>query len=119
MLVEWADNQDKVINSNMDQLDWDAFCNSFSDKYIKEHEEITICPRKNIVPESYMIRDDNTKQQYLKFYFENKYHLKDIEPTKMLMLHNSWTPAWYKAMSEIEIFNSNCTMSNILKEVSL
>lgn len=117
MLVEWAEHQDKNINSNIIQPDWDVFCNLFSDKYIKEHDEITIRSRRRIVPESYMIQDNISKQQYVKFYFENNYHLEDIEQTEMLMLHNSWTPAWYKAMPESEVLRFNCTMSNILKEV--
>lgn len=118
MLIKWARHQDSVINSDVKNVSWDTFVNSFSDKYIQRHEEITIRSRRNIVPESYMIKDDLTKQQYLKFYFESKYHLSDIEPTEMIMLHNSWTPKWYKDLSKADVLKSDlCTMSNILKEV--
>lgn len=118
MLIKWAKHQDEVINSNLLYTGWDTFVNAFSDDYIKKHETITICPRENIFPESYMIKGDYlSKEQYLKFYFEEKYHLSDIRPTEMLMLHNSWTPVWYKMLSKDAVLNNECTMSNILRGV--
>lgn len=119
MLIEWAEHQDSVIRSNLIHVDWDVFANRFSDNYIENNNRITICPRRKFFPESYMASPNLlSKEQYIKFYFEEKHHLSDIEPTEMLMLHNSWTPPWFKIMSEKAVLANDCTMSNILREVT-
>lgn len=66
-----------------------------------------------------MINED--KERYIKyvlFYFKNKYKLSDIHTTDMLMLHNSWTPYWYKQKTLKDIREDNCTLSNILNELT-
>ena len=119
MLIKWAEHQDAVIRSNLLHVDWDVFANRFSDRYIENNDRITICPRRKFFPESYMVSKNLlSKEQYIKFYFEEKYHLSDIEPTEMLMLHNSWTPPWFKLLSESAVLANDCTMSNILREVT-
>ena len=55
-------------------------------------------------------------QKYRRFYFEEHNTLADIRPTDLLMLHNSWTPEWYKSLPERKVLDANCTMSNILRE---
>lgn len=42
MFIKWSKHQDKIINSNSTPTYWDTFSNSFTDKYVKEHLEITI-----------------------------------------------------------------------------
>ena len=49
--------------------------------------------------------------------FNNKFHLSDIKKTNMIMLHNSWTPEWYKLFTKDQVLSYDCTMSNILREV--
>ena len=56
-------------------------------------------------------------QKYRRFYFEEHHTLADIRPTDLLMLHNSWTPEWYKNLLELDALNTSCTLSNILREV--
>lgn len=118
MFKQWAAYQDEIINSNSALLDWDIVGNRFSDKYIKENPKITIGHAPKRCPEVLMINENIPKKdKYRKFYFESSYELKDIAPTDILMLHNSWTPEFYKWMSEKDVINNGCTMSNILREV--
>ena len=118
MLKEWAENQDRVIYSDDPGYGWDVFANRFSDGFVKSHPEITICDRTKFFPEISMITSDiPAKEKYLRFYFKERYHLSDLKGIDMLMLHNSWTPEWYKNMTEDKLFQCECTMSNILKEI--
>ena len=49
--------------------------------------------------------------------FTFSFNLSDLKPTDMLMLHNSWTPEFYRYMSKSNILKHDCTISNILREV--
>ena len=116
---EWSKFQDiKLSNPNLTETRWSFLSNDFTDVYTKEHPEITIASVHNCWPGTYMIDGDiNRSEKYLQFYFKNSYHLSDLNQTDMLMLHNSWTPNWYKRLSIEEIMIDGCTLSNILKEV--
>lgn len=61
--------------------------------------------------------DISNYDKYRTFYFESNFSLKDLRETDILMLHNSWTPAWYKDLTREDIMNNGCTLSNILKEL--
>ena len=118
MFTEWAAYQDNVINGRETSTYWAVMGNAFTDSYVKEHEEVRIYPIENYLPETYMISDNIPRwQKYRRFYFEERRSLEDIRPTDLLMLHNSWTPEWYKTMSKGEVLGTNCTLSNILKEL--
>lgn len=119
MFEHWAIFQDSVLNRYDIQLQWNVVGNAFTDKYLKEHPEISIKDVTNYWPETYMITDNLSRyDKYRKFYFEENYHLEDIRKTDMLMLHNSWTPTWYKELFADEVLdNIHCTMSNVLREV--
>ena len=122
MYIKWAEYQDKKINGKVpDQANlWDAFGNSFTDWYVYQHKEITIGDITNRWPETYMIADKGIRRsaKYNTFYFNTSHKLSDLRYTDMLMLHNSWTPNWYKQLSEDDIMTTNnCTLSNIFKEV--
>lgn len=120
MFEKWAEYQDYMINSPDPPAHWSTFANDFSDPYLKVHPDVRIHPIENYWPETYMIPGDIPRQKkYGMFYFENTYHLADIRRTDLLMLHNSWTPAWYKNMSAEQVLEHECTMSNILREVLL
>ena len=117
MFEKWAKHQDDVIDSNNHNINWDVMGNLFTDSYIKSHNDIKIGSVRTRTPEIYIEADMPRKRQYERFYFQSNYELADIEHSDMLMLHNSWTPEWYKSLSTKEVLENKCTMSNILKEV--
>ena len=116
--VDWARYQDAVIADPNCSDHWSVMINAFTNPYIGKHPEVTISDVRNCWPETYMIDGDDPRYvKYEKFYFEHDYHLDDLDQTDMLMLHNSWTPAWYKDLSVSDIFAKHCTLSNILREL--
>ena len=118
MFTEWARFQDEIISGNDTSTYWALMGNAFTDDYVKKHEEVRIFPIKDYCPEIYMVRDNIPRwQKYSRFYFEENHTLADLRPADLLMLHNSWTPEWYKNAPEAEVLDANCTMSNILREV--
>lgn len=121
MFKAWAEYQDIILNSNVIDRDaWDIVGNRFTDPYVLNHKEISICDVSNKWAETYMIdRDIPRPDKYKYLYFVESYHLSDLKPTNMLMLHNSWTPDYYKHFTESEVLAYNCTLSNILKEILL
>lgn len=122
MFREWAKYQDNIIDSAdlyITPLSWDIVGNRFTDPYVLNHKEISICDVSNKWAETYMIKDMQSRyDKYRKLYFGTTYQLSDLKPTNMLMLHNSWTPNWYKLLSKEQILDNTCTMSNILREVT-
>lgn len=119
MYIQWAKYQDDVINNLEYETTWDMVGNAFADEYTKQHDEVTIEDISKYWPEETMISYNiPRKDKYIMFYFERQFALSSIEYANMLMLHNSWTPKWYKQLSEQEVINRNCTMSNILREVT-
>lgn len=120
MYEKWAAYQDRVLKTyDKKGIKWDMVGNSFTDDYIKNNKDISIYPSNNLWPEVYMIKEDIPREQkYKKFYFEKNYNLKDIKQDKLLMLHNSWTPNWYKELSREDVLKQNCTLSNILRELN-
>ena len=115
----WCEFQDEILaNPDSYETHWSILSNDFTDEYAKTHREISITPINDCWPETYMISGNSSRyEKYQEFYFERKYYLSDIHPTNMLMLHNSWTPEWYKKLSSQEALNDDCTLSGILKEV--
>ena len=118
MFEEWAEYQDRMLDRQNAPCHWSMFGNAFTDDYVKEHMDISICNVENCWPETYMIRQAVPRsEKYQRFYFGSSYTLADIRETDMLMLHNSWTPGWYKQLSEREVLEADCTLSNILREL--
>lgn len=117
MFISWAEHQQRVLKT-MPDFGWDVMGNRFTDRYLKENRDI---PIGDITPhwaETYL--KDGTESRYSKYnqvYFIDKYQLSDLRPTNLIMLHNSWTPSWYKQLSEKEVLEQDCTLSNILREV--
>lgn len=122
MFKTWAVYQeitlDRLQISTFDNTKWDIMGNSFTDTYLVEHKEIKIGDISKNWPETYMITDDIQRpQKYKKFYFESNIQFSDIrEKPSMFMLHNSWTPAWYKGLDKAKVLSTKCTLSNILRE---
>ena len=117
MFEEWAAYQDKVIADLSYDFRWDVLGNRYTDYYLLEHREVPIANVSNRWAETYMIPECTRLYSYQKFYFNDKYHLSDLRETDMLMLHNSWTPDWYKKLTREQVLESKCTMSNVLREV--
>ena len=118
MFTEWAAFQDEIIHGQDASPYWALMGNAFTDDYVKRHEDVRIHPIEDYWPEVYMVSDDIPRwQKYRRFYFEERNTLSDIRPTDLLMLHNSWTPEWYRNVPEGKVLDANCTMSNILREV--
>lgn len=113
MFIKWAEFQDEILKGNYPNR-WDLFGNAFTDGYVKTHNDITIHNITDYQPERLIIGNTRS-EKYINYYFKSNYHLKDIK-CDLLMLHNSWTPNWYKKLTEDEVLSQNCTMSNILRE---
>lgn len=112
MFTQWAAFQDEIINGNETPTHWATFGNAFTDKYLKEHD-IEIGDISEHWPE---MGPGDRWQRYIDFYFNSSYGLKDIK-TDVLMLHNSWTPGWFKNLSRNEVLLHGCTLSNILRDL--
>ena len=118
MFTKWAAYQDRIINGHDTPILWSVMGNDFTDGYLKEHREISIGNIADRWAEVYMVQGNMPRlEKYRQFYFRESRHLADIKQTDMLMLHNSWTPEWYKQLSEEEVLNQDCTLSNILNEI--
>lgn len=114
----WAEYQDKVIADPHSGTHWSVLANDFPDIYLPDHPEITIALIRPCWPETYMIQGNAGRfAKYREFYFDSAYGLDELLPTDMLMLHNSWTPEWYKELLMREALRRTCTLSNILREV--
>ena len=121
MFTKWAQYQDEIIRSTgfrNAKYPWDLMGNSFTDGYVREHQSVRIHPVERYWPETYMIADEIPRyEKYRRFYFEQGNGLADIRPADLLMLHNSWTPEWYKNISATDVLAGSCTMSNVLREI--
>ena len=115
MYVQWSAYQDRIIESGEVPAHWGALGNSFTNDYVKEHEEITIAQIAGFMPDIYMGKGTNRRERYIDFYFDQRLHLSDVRGD-ILMLHNSWTPQWYKELTAEEVLECDCTLSNILRE---
>lgn len=117
MFSSWAEHQQCALKT-MSDLSWDIMGNRFTNRYLKENQDITIGDITPHLPETYMKTGDASRYvKYCQFYFGDDYQLTDLRKTDILMLHNSWTPSWYKQLSEKDVLAQNCTLSNILREV--
>ena len=59
------------------------------------------------------------EQKYVNFWFENIIQSKDVFMNNQMVigLHNSWTPQWYKDLSEQDILDNDCLLSRTLKDL--
>lgn len=113
----WAKYQDEVIANPHHSNHWSVLVNMFTDGYVDSHKEVTISDIRKCRPELDMIKSGESYDKYVQFYFGRDYHLSDIQPIDILVLHNSWTPGWYKKLTREQVLESKCTMSNVLREV--
>jgi len=120
LFERWAKFQDEIVKNLKpnDITNWDVFGNAFTDTYFKTNSEIAIGTIAEKWPETRLDGDMPRRNKYENFYFKQNHSLNDITNTSMLMLHNSWTPQWFKTASEKQVLNFNCTLSNILKALN-
>lgn len=113
MFVEWAKHQDKIIEGEKTSLWWALMANGFTDHYLYDHRDIKI---GDVLP--YWLETDNfenRQEKYVNFYFRQNLEIKELPD--MIMLHNSWTPKRYKRRSRTEVFERDCTLTNIFREL--
>ena len=115
MFIQWAKYQDQIIANPPADGDWSLMGNAFTDEYLKEHREIKI----GNIYEYWLETEDNQDRysKYLRFYFGQQNKFNKAEASEIIMLHNSWTPKWYKELSKNEVLVNNCTLSDILREL--
>ena len=117
--VDWSRYQDAVIDDLNCSNHWSVMINAFTDPYIGKHPEVTICSVRNCWPETYMVPGGIPRyEKYNRFYFDESHRLDDLDPTNMLMLHNSWTPKWYRLLTAENVLSHDCTLSNILRDIT-
>jgi hypothetical protein len=59
------------------------------------------------------------REQYLKFWFEEKLDVTHAFPRnqRLIGLHHSWTPEWYKQLTEKQVLENNCLLSKTLRRI--
>lgn len=98
---------------------WSYLSNSIVNPYIQSHPgevEIMDAMKAGCVPERNDI-NENAYHAYIDFYFKKSFHLNDIS-CPVLLLHNSWTPQQYNTLPLDQLSRVDCTMSNILMELT-
>lgn len=94
----------------------EMFGNDFINDYTKNYpDELKIFDNLLVMPES-PTDGVSTKEFYVNYYFAENRRLADIN-AEMLLLHNSWTPKFFKQLSPQDFFRVDCTMTNVLAEV--
>ena len=113
MFEEWTRYQDGVLNGANKSKWWALMGNAFTDPYIKEHTEIEI----GSIYDYWLETDNETDrpQKYVDYYFNHSYRPADLP--SVIILHNSWTPKWYKGLTESQVLAQDCTLSNIFREL--
>jgi len=115
---EWAKYQDEEMTKWPIHYHWAVLGNHFTDYYLRKNNDVKIGSIQPCWPEVYMIDGEAPRHaKYNEFYFSHKFQLSNIKKTNMLMLHNSWTPEWYKTFTRDQVLSYDCTLSNILREV--
>lgn len=122
MYLRWSFHQEYILKKlsdiKIDNTKWDIMGNSFTDTYIKTHKNIILGDISKCFPEINLKDNITRKLKYQKFYFEDNYTINDFQQTNMIMLHNSWTPDWYRKLNKDDVLKQKCTLSNILRELN-
>ena len=61
----------------------------------------------------------NPKDEYLTFWFEDRQETGRafLDQQRLIGLHNSWTPEWYKDLSEEQVLEHPCLLSRTIQRV--
>ncbi|MFC1575595.1 capsular polysaccharide synthesis protein [Gemmatimonadota bacterium] len=59
------------------------------------------------------------RDKYLRFWFEDDLAIDDVffKKQRVIGLHNSWTPEWYKELSREEVLEHDCLLSRTLRHI--
>ncbi len=62
---------------------------------------------------------DDPQDKYVQFWFSSNHDVETVfSISKMVIgLHNSWTPKWYKRLSEKEVLAQDCLLSKTIKHI--
>lgn len=77
--------------------------------------------RTGFLPELVGVRQAHRKrhEHYRRFWFEPGEVGPAIRPAAIVIaLHNTWTPAWYKALSREEVLQHDCRLSAVLRHLA-
>ena len=105
-------------------LRWNYLGNDIIDRILinNTNKKFLRLDRKKIyaVPECILIRNLslNLKQQYQEFYFHQGNPNIILNSTKwIILLHNSWTPSFYKRMSKKEFLKTDILLSRLIAKI--
>lgn len=109
-------NREKLWNlSNASDVGWDFFSNAFINDYAQRfRDEIKIFDSRPVMPEVSAGFVSNAAA-YVEFYFLKSFRLEEVK-APLLLLHNSWTPPFFKRLSPTEFARLDCTIVNVLAE---
>jgi len=106
------------------EIAWDFLGNDILSQLIKQFAKHHVCRLDKIkygyTPETiYWRHKGRVIDQYLNFWFREDLELDHVffKNQSIIALHNSWTPPWYKNLSESEVLRSPCLLSKTLYEV--
>lgn len=116
---------DKILKFTISlKVRWPFLANSIQTKLVKKCSENEI-KRLNKIGHAFILEEiyfreiaNKTKKwKYKNFWFNKKISIDDalIEGQSVIALHNSWTPKWYKELSEADLLENDCLLSRILK----
>jgi hypothetical protein len=77
--------------------------------------------RHAFIAESRFFKDQKAdrRQQYLEFWFVERSNAKIAFPSnqRLIALHNSWTPEWYKQLTIEEVLAHPCLLSRTIRDI--
>ena len=77
--------------------------------------------RHGFIAESRYFRDPKAdrRQQYLEFWFVDRHDAAIAFPAnqRLIALHNSWTPEWYKRLTIEEVLAHPCLLSRTIRDI--
>ncbi len=61
----------------------------------------------------------DAEKKYLYYWFESDFDVNDLKKISntVIGLHNSWTPEWYKQLSENEVLAQDCLLSKTIRHI--
>lgn len=115
----------QLISKNISTtVKWDYLGNSIIDRILLNYTNKNFfrLDRNEIsaFPESILFTNTtlDIKRRYIDFYFRNGEPKILLEKVKgIILLHNSWTPMKYKAMTEEEFLNEDILLSKFFKKI--
>jgi len=128
----WMKDIQKRIKSlegkeNINKTKWNFLGNIILNRLIDEssNKKIKILDKRKygFMPEFMNENQNNTMEdnvkQYVNFWFGKDTDMKDVffKNQRIIALHNSWTPEWYKRLSEKEVLENDCLLSRTLKYI--